>query len=60
MSWLLWIVLQMAQMSLSAEKKQTHRHGEQTCGCQGGGSEMVWEVGVSRCILLHLEWISKQ
>ena len=24
-------------MNLFAEKKQTHGHGEQTCGCQGGG-----------------------
>ena len=21
----------------STKQKQTHRHGEQTCGCQGGG-----------------------
>ena len=28
----------------STEKKQTHRHGEQACGCQGGGggSGMDW------------------
>jgi len=26
----------MAQMNLSTKKKQTHGHGEQTCGCQGG------------------------
>ena len=33
-----------------------------TCGCQGGGrrSGMDWEFGVSRCKLLHLEWISKE
>ena len=44
----------------STEKKQTLGHGEQTCGCQrgGGGSGMHWEFGVSRCKLLHLEWIS--
>ena len=23
-------------MNLSTEQKQTHRHREQTCGCQGG------------------------
>ena len=50
----------MAQMSLSTEQKQTHRHREQTCGCQGGGSGMDWEFGVSRCKLLHLEWISDE
>jgi len=32
----------------------------QTCGCQGeeGESGMDGESGVSRCKLLHLEWIS--
>ena len=25
----------MAQMKLSTKQKQTHRHREQTCGCQG-------------------------
>ena len=43
-------------------KKPPQGHGEQTCGCQGerGGREMDWEFGVSRCKLLHLEWISKE
>ena len=52
----------MAQMNLSTEKKQTHGHAGQTCGCQegGGGSEMDWEFGISRCKLLHLEWISNE
>ena len=47
------------QMNLSTEQKQTHSHGEQTCGCQGGGGGkgMDWEFGVSRCKLLHLEGI---
>ena len=47
-------------MNLSAEKKQTHGHGEQTCGYQGKGgvSGMDWEPGVKRCKLLHLEWIN--
>ena len=27
----------MTQMNLSMKQKQTHRHREQTCGCQGGG-----------------------
>ena len=49
-------------MKLSTEKKQTHGHREQTCGCQGRGgkSGMDWEFGVSRCKLLHLEWISNE
>ena len=45
----------MAQMNIST--KQTHRHREQTYGCQGGGegSGMDWEFMVSRCKRLHLE-----
>ena len=27
----------MAQMNSSTKQKQTHRHREQICGCQGGG-----------------------
>ena len=50
----------MAQRNLSTEQKQTHRHREQTCSCQGGGSGMDWEVGGSRCKQLHLEWISNE
>ena len=50
----------MAQMNLSTDQKQTHRCGDQTCNCQGGGSGMDWEFGVSRCKLLHLEWISNE
>ena len=29
----------MIQMNLFMKQKQTHRHREQTCGCQGGG---IW------------------
>ena len=47
-------------MSPSAEKKGTHGHGEQTCGCQGGGSGMDWEFGVSKCKRLPSEWISNE
>ena len=52
----------MTQMNLSTEQKETHRHGEQTCGCQGGGggSRMDSEFGVGRCKLLHLKWISNE
>ncbi len=52
----------MAQTNLSTEEKQSHGHGEQTCGCQGGGggSGMDWELGVNRCKLLPLEWISNE
>ena len=52
----------MTQMILSTKQNQTHRHEEQTRGCQGGGgrSEMFWEFGVTRCKLLCLEWISNK
>ena len=50
----------MAQMNLSREQKQTHRHREHTCGCQGGGSGVHWEFEVNRCKLLHLECISNE
>ena len=29
-------------------RKETHGHGEQTCGCQGGESGMDWESRVNR------------
>ena len=38
-------------------RKETHGLGEQTCVCQGGGNGMDWEFGVSKCKLVHLEWI---
>ena len=52
----------MAQINLFTEKKQTHGLGEQTCGCQGGrrGNGMDWEFRVSKCKLLHLEWIRNE
>ena len=38
----------MTQINLSTEEKQTHEHGELTCGCRSrGGSGMDWEFGVS-------------
>ena len=38
-------------------RKENHGHGEQTCGCRGGGggSGMDREFGVKRCKLLPLE-----
>ena len=32
-------------MNISTEKKQTHGHGEQICGCQGGEREEVGWTG---------------
>ena len=40
---------------MNISTKQTDSHREQTSGCQGGGSGMDWELGVSRCKLVHLE-----
>ena len=41
-------------MNLSTEKKQTQRHGEQTCGCQMGGgmgwTESLGLVDANYCI----------
>ena len=34
----------MAQTNL----KENHGLGEETCGCQGEGSGMDWELGVNR------------
>ena len=53
----------MTQMNSSMKHKQTHRHREQTCGCQGGrgsGGGMDWEFGISRCKLLCIEWINNK
>ena len=50
----------MTQMNLSTKQKQTHRHREQTCGCQVGVERgMDWEFGVKRCKLLYTGWINK-
>ena len=53
----------MTQLNLPMKQKQTHRHREQTCGCQGGdgvGREMDWELGISRCKPLYREWINNK
>ena len=47
-------IYNMTQMNLSTKQKQTHRHREQTCGCQVGVERgMDWEFGVKRCKLLY-------
>ena len=33
-------------MNLSMKKKLTHRHREQTCGCQGGEGKGDGEIGI--------------
>ena len=44
-------------MNLSMKQKQTHRHEEQTCGCQ---EVMDWEFGISRCKLVYIRWINNK
>ena len=49
----------MTQVNLSTKQKQTHRHREQTCGCQGEGCDgagMDFEFGISRCKFLYIGW----
>ena len=52
----------MTQMNLSTKQKQTHKHREHTCDCKGeaGRGGMDWEFGISRCKLLHVEWINNK
>ena len=47
----------MTQMTLAIEQKQTHRRGEQTCGCQagGGGSGMDGEFGEMPTMTFRLD-----
>ena len=49
-------------MNISTKQKQTHRHREQTCGCQAGGGRggLDWEFGISRCKLLFIGWINNK
>ena len=44
------------------KQKETHRPGEETYGCQGGGrgSGMNGVFGAGRWKLLHLEWINNK
>ena len=35
-------ILNMAQMNLSTDQKQAHRHGGKTWGCQGRGGGVGW------------------
>ena len=53
----------MTQMNLSAKEKQSHRHREQTWGCQGGGKGEAGYVGTlelqMQTIYIEREWINK-
>ena len=53
----------MAHMNLSTKQKQTHRHRDQTCGCQGRegwGRRMDWEFGAGRCKLLYIDSVNEK
>ena len=54
--------LNVAQMNLSTRQKQTHRHREQTGGCQraGGWGGKDWEFGINRGKLLYIGWINNK
>ena len=48
---------------MNLPKKQTHRHREETCGCQRRvGRERMkdWEFGIRRCELLYIGWINNE
>ena len=47
-------------MNLSTKQKQTHRHREQTCGCQGVEAGKDWEFGVGRGKLLYIGWTNNK
>ena len=49
----------MAQVNISVKQRQTHRHRQQTFGCQGvceglAGGGKDWEFGVSRFKLVYI------
>ena len=51
----------MAHVSLSIKQKQIHRHNRLVVAKEEERrSVMDGEFGVSRCKLLHLEWISNE
>ena len=48
---------------MNLSQKQTPRHREQTCGCQGGrgwGAGGGQELEMSRCKLLYIGWINNK
>ena len=47
-------------MNLSTKQKQTRRHREQTCDCQGWGRERGGRGDCNSCKLLHLKWVNNK
>ena len=53
----------MTQMNLFTKQKQTHSHREKDLWLpkrSGRGGVLDWEFGISRCKLLHIEWINNK
>ena len=50
----------MTQMNLSLKQKWIHRHREQICVTKGRRGGLDGEFGVSRCKVLHLEWMDNK
>ena len=51
----------MAQMNLSTEHRLTDMENRLVVAKgEGEGSGMGWEFGISRCKLLHWEWINNE
>ena len=46
-------------MNLSTKQKQTHRHGEQTCGCQGVEERVGW-TGSLGLVYANYYWVSNE
>ena len=47
-------------MNLSTKQQETHRHREQTCGCQGERGGINQEFGINRYTLLYIKWINNK
>ena len=56
----LYVASKIRHKWIYLQNRNRLRHGEQTRGYQGGGSQMNWEFGVGSCKLFHLEWISNE
>ena len=50
----------MTQMNLSMKNKQTHKENRLVIAKRGGGNggERTGEFRISRCKLLHVEWVN--
>ena len=56
------MLLQMALLNLSKNRTRLSDIENQPVIAKGeeGGSGMAWDLGISRCKLLYLEWINKK